>query len=130
MGSQLEELAKELKIVITWVDEVTELFNEEVERNATWPADQNVWTQSDARAFWEARCGVQKGTEIGAAFTRASEALDALYRRIDPLCQKIASLKPRTKKGRELKRWARAIQSGAWPAREPEASADEQKPAR
>jgi hypothetical protein len=73
---------------------------------------------------------VEKQTEIGAAFTRTGKAQDALYRRIDPLCQKIGSLKPCTKKGRELKRWARAIQSGAWPAREPEASAVEQNPAR
>jgi hypothetical protein len=130
MGSQLEELAKELKVVITWVEEVAELFNEEVERNATWPADQNMWTLLDARAYWEARCRLEKGTEIGAAFTRAVEAQEALYRRIDPLCQKIGSLRPRTKQERELKRWARAIETGAWPARELEASADEQKPAR
>jgi hypothetical protein len=35
-------LAKESKVVITWVEEVAELFYEAVDRNATWPANQNA----------------------------------------------------------------------------------------
>jgi hypothetical protein len=45
LGSQLEELAGELKTVHMWVEEVADLFHAEIEKFATWPDDQDEWTR-------------------------------------------------------------------------------------
>ena len=115
LGKQLETMAEELRTVRMWVDEVSELFDAEIEKFATWPDDQDEWTRWDAQAYWETRCRIERETEIGRAFDRALEAEQAVYNRIDPLCDQIKAFASRTPRGRALKRWANAIQLGQWP---------------
>jgi hypothetical protein len=114
LGKQLETIACELKTVRMWVDEVSDLFHAEVERRATWPYAESEWNRWDAQAYWQTVCRIEKETEIGAAFVRAHNAED-VYGRVDPLCTNIKSFEASTSKGRLLKRWASAIQLGAWP---------------
>jgi len=116
LGLQLETLAAELKIVCAWMDEVGELFHAEVEKFATWPDDQDEWTQWDCKAYHETYCRVEKESEVGRSFARALDAEYALCEgRIYPLCKTIKSFKPITAKGRALKRWSSAIGLGRWP---------------
>jgi len=115
LGKQLETIACELKTVRRWVDEVSDLFHAEVQRCATWPYDQDEWNRCDVQAYWQTICRIEKETEIGAAFVRAHNAEDSVYGRVDPLCKNIKSFAACTSKGRLLKRWASAIQLGAWP---------------
>jgi hypothetical protein len=53
-------------------------------------------------------------TEIGAAYVRAMEALDACYTRLDPICSRILAFKARTRREHGVKKMARAIQTGEW----------------
>jgi len=114
LGAQLEGMVAELPALCAWVDEVRELLEREIKNLASLPADREEWTQLDFQAYVEVRLRVEvEGkTEIGAAYGRAAEAHEALYQRMDPLCIKIRSLRPRTAKGRALKRWAHSIQCG------------------
>jgi hypothetical protein len=109
LGSKLNGLISELSDATNWVDEVAELFNDQVERTGTWPADQREWTYFDAKTYWEARCRVEKTTEIGAAFKRAHNAEDAIWSKVDPLWGEIKRLKAHTARGRLIKRWARNV---------------------
>jgi hypothetical protein len=115
LGRQLEKISGELKTVRMWVDEVSVLFDAEIEKFATWPDDQDEWTRWDGQAHWETRCRIERETEIGMAFARAVNAEQAVYNRIDPLCDQIKSVARRSPAGRALKRWASAIQLGEWP---------------
>ena len=55
---------------------------------------------------------VERETEIGAAYVRAMNALEACYMRIDPICRAILAFKARTREGRTVKKMARAIRTG------------------
>jgi hypothetical protein len=70
----------------------------------TWPEDTAEWTWRDAAAYCVARECVERETEIGAAYVRAMDALDARYTRLDPICSRMLSFKARTDKGRAVKK--------------------------
>jgi hypothetical protein len=80
------------------------------------PEDTTEWTWRDAAAYYAARECVERETEIGAAYIRATGALDACYTQLDPICSAILSFKARTREGRAVKKIARAIQTGCWRA--------------
>jgi hypothetical protein len=42
---------------------------------------------------------VERETEIGAAYVRAMDALDACYTRLDPICSRTLSFRARTDRG-------------------------------
>ena len=100
--------------MLRWVDEVREIYAAEVGRRGTWPEDTAEWTWRDAAAYCAARECVERETEIGAAYVRATDALDACYARPNPICSRILSFKARTRKGRGVRKMARAIQTGEW----------------
>jgi hypothetical protein len=114
LGKHLTKAQPELAMMLSWVDEVRELYAAEVRRRGTWPEDTAEWTWRDAAAHYAARECVERETEIGAAYIRATGALEACYTRLDPICNTILSCKARTREGRAIKKMARAIQSGQW----------------
>jgi hypothetical protein len=116
LGKQLAQAQPELATMLSWVDEVLELYAAEVRRRGTWPEDTAEWTWRDAAAYYAARECVEHETEIGAAYIRATDALDACYTQLDPICSAILSFKARTREGRAVKKIARAIQTGCWRA--------------
>jgi hypothetical protein len=85
-----------------------------VRRRGSWPEDTAEWTWRDAAAYCAARECVERETEIGAAYIRAMDALEAYYTRVDPICNAILSFKPSTREGRAVKKMARAIRMGHW----------------
>ena len=112
LGKQLACAQPELASMLRWFDGVQELVAEEVLRRGTWPEDTAEWTWRDAAAYCAARECVERETEIGAAYVRAMNALEACYMRIDPICNAILALKARTREGRAVKKMARAIRTG------------------
>jgi len=114
LGEQLAKAQPELTRMLRWVDEVWEMYAAEVRRRGTWPEDTAEWTWRDAAAYCAARECVECETEISAAYVRAMDALDACYTQLDPVCNRIRSSKARTRKGRCVKKLARAIQTGEW----------------
>jgi hypothetical protein len=114
LGKHLAQAQPELAKMLRWVDEVWELYAAEVRRRGTWPEDPAEWTWRDAAAHYAARECVDRETEIGAAYIRATDALDACYTQLDPICGAILSLKARTREGRAVKKIARAFQTGRW----------------
>jgi hypothetical protein len=104
----------ELASMLRWFDGVQELVAEDVLRRGTWPEDTAEWTWRDAAAYCAARECVERETEIGAAYVRAMNALEACYLRIDPICRAILAFKARTREGRTVKKMARAIRTGQW----------------
>jgi hypothetical protein len=114
LGKQLTKAQPELAMMLSWVDEVWELYAAEVCRRGTWPEDTAEWTWRDAAAHCAARECVERETEIGAAYIRATGALEACYTRLDPICNTILLCKARTREGRAIKKMAHAIQSGQW----------------
>ena len=114
LGKHLTKAQPELAKMLNWVDEVRELYAAEVRRRGMWPEDTAEWTWRDAAAHYAARECVERETEIGAAYIRATGALEACYTRLDPICDTILSCKARTREGRAIKKMARAIQTGQW----------------
>ena len=57
---------------------------------------------------------VERETEIGAAYIRAMDALEACYARVDPICNAILSFKASTRGGRAVRKMALAIRAGQW----------------
>jgi hypothetical protein len=114
MGERLSSVQPELTRLLHWVDEVWEFYAAEVRRRGAWPEDAAEWTWRDAAAYCAARECVERETEIGAAYVRAMDALEACYTRLDPICSTIRSLKAHTRHGRAVKKMARAIQTGEW----------------
>ena len=118
LGKQLAKAQPELATMLRWVDEVWELYAAEIRRRGRWPEDTAEWTWRDAAEYCAARECVERETEIGAAYIRATDALDACYTQLDPICSAILSFKARTREGRAIKKIARAIQTGRWPCDE------------
>jgi hypothetical protein len=116
LGKQLAQAQPQLAKMLSWVDEVWELYAAEVRRRGTWPEYTTEWTWRDAAAYYPARECVERETEIGAAYIRATDALDACYTQLDPICSAILSFKAQTREGRAVKKIARAIQTGCWRA--------------
>jgi hypothetical protein len=116
LGKQLAQAQPELAKMLSWVDEVWGLYAAEVRRRGTWPEDTAEWTWRDAAAYCATRERIERETEIGAAYVRATDALDACYTELDPICNTILSFKARTREGRAVKKIARAIQTGYWRA--------------
>src|SRR5277367_3579660 len=114
LSERLERAQPELARMLRWVDEVWEMYAAEVRRRGTWPEYTAEWTWRDAAAYCAARECVERETEIGAAYVRAMDALDACYTRLDPICSRIMSLKACTRRERGVKKMARAIQTGEW----------------
>jgi hypothetical protein len=114
LGEQLARAQPELARMLRWVAEVSEIYAMEVRRRGTWPEDTAEWTWRDAAAYCAARECVERETEIGAAYVRAMDALDACYTRLDPICSRIISLKASTRRERGVKKMARAIRTGEW----------------
>jgi hypothetical protein len=114
LGKQLAEAQPGLAKMLSWVDEVWELYAAEVRRRGAWPEDTAEWTWRDAATYCFARECVERETEIGDAYIRATDALDACYTRLDPICSVILSFKARTRQGRAVRKIARAIQMGRW----------------
>ena len=114
LGKQLACTQPELASMLRWFDGVQELVAEEVLRRGTWPDDTAEWTWRDAAAYCAARECVERETEIGVAYVRAMNALEACYVRIDPICMAILALKARTREGRAVKKMARAVRTGHW----------------
>jgi len=79
LGEQLARAQPELARILRWVDEVWEMYAVEVRRRGTRPEDTAEWTWHDAGAYCAARECVERETEIGAAYVRAMDALDACY---------------------------------------------------
>jgi hypothetical protein len=116
LGKQSAQAQPELATMLSWVDEVWEHYAAEVHRRGTWPEDTAEWTCRDAAAYHAARGCVERETEIGAAYIRATGALDACYTQLDPICSAILAFNARTREGRAVKKIARAIQTGRWRA--------------
>jgi hypothetical protein len=114
LGKQLAKGQPELARMLCWVDDLWQLYSAEVQRRGTWPEDPAEWTWRDAANYCAARECVERETEVGAAYVRAMDALDACYTRLDPICSTILSLKARTRQGRAVRKTARAIQTGQW----------------
>lgn len=51
LGAELEKITPDLTIARAWVDEISELFEAQIEMHATWPADQDEWTYLLWRQF-------------------------------------------------------------------------------
>jgi len=96
LGKQLAK-APELATMLRWVDEVWELYAAEIRRRGRWPEDTAEWTWRDAAEYCAARECVERQTEIGAAYIRATDALGACYTQLDPICSAILSFKARTR---------------------------------
>ena len=114
LGERLAGVQPKLASMLRWVDEVRDLLATEVRRRGTWPEDAAEWTWRDAAAYCAARECVERETEIGAAYVRAMNALEACYVRIDPICMAILALKASTRQGRAVRKMARAIRTGHW----------------
>jgi hypothetical protein len=114
LGERLASVQPKLVGILRWVDEVRDLLATEVRRRGSWPEDTAEWTWRDAAAYCAARECVERDTEIGAAYIRAMDALEAYYTRVDPICNAILSFKPSTREGRAVKKMARAIRMGHW----------------
>jgi hypothetical protein len=116
LGERLVCAQPELARILRRVDEARELVAAEVRRRGTWPEDTTEWTWRDAAAYCAARECVERETEIGAAYIRAMEALEACYTRVDPICSAIRSFRANTREGRAVRKMARAIRTGQWRA--------------
>jgi hypothetical protein len=114
LGEQLASVQPKLVGMLRWVDEVRDLLATEARRRGSWPEDTAEWTWRDAAAYCAARECVERDTEIGAAYIRAMDALEAYYTRVDPICNAILSFKPSTREGRAVRKLARAIRMGHW----------------
>ena len=114
LGERLASVQPDFVGMLRWVDEVRDLLATEVRRRGSWPEDTAEWTWRDAAAYCAARECVERETEIGAAYIRAMDALEAYYTRVDPICNAILSFKPSTREGRAVKKMARAIRRGQW----------------
>jgi hypothetical protein len=114
LGDRLASVQPKLASMLRWVDEVRDLMAREVRRHGTWPDDTAEWTWRDAASYCAARECIERETEIGAAYIRAMDALEACYSRVDPICTAILSFKPSTREGRAVKKMARAIRMGQW----------------
>ncbi len=114
LGKKLIGLQPELASTLRWFDELQELVAAEVLRRGAWPEDTAEWTWRDAAAYCAARERVERETEIGQAYGRAMDALESCYLQVEPICSAIPSFKPRTREGREIRKTARAIQTGQW----------------
>ena len=114
LGERLAGVQPKLASMLRWVDEVRDLLAMEVRRRGTWPEDAAEWTWRDAAAYCAVRECVERETEIGAAYIRAMDALEACYTRIDPFCNAILSFKASTRQGRAVRKMARAIRTGQW----------------
>jgi hypothetical protein len=115
LGERLASVQPKLISMLRWVDEVRDLVAMEVRRRGSWPEDTAEWTWRDAAAYCAARECVERETEIGAAYIRAMDALEACYARVDPICNAILSFKASTREGRAVRKMARAIRMGQWP---------------
>src|SRR5262249_23114289 len=71
--------------MLRWVDEVWELYAAEIRRRGRWPEDTAEWTWRDAAEYCAARECVERQTEIGAAYIRATDALGACYSQLATL---------------------------------------------
>jgi hypothetical protein len=114
LGERLASVQPKLVGMLRWVDEVRDLLATEVRRRGSWPEDTAEWTWRDAAAYCAARECVERETEIGAAYIRAMDALEAYYTRVDPICNAILSFKPSRREGRAVRKLARAIRMGHW----------------
>jgi hypothetical protein len=114
LGERLASVQPKLVGMLRWVDEVRDLLATEVRRRGSWPEDTAEWTWRDAAAYCAARECVERETEIGAAYIRAMDALEAYYTRVDPICNAILSFKPSSREGRAVRKLARAIRMGHW----------------
>ena len=114
LGERLASVQPKLVSMLRWVDEVRDLVATEVRRRGSWPEDMAEWTWRDAAAYCAARECVERETEIGAAYIRAMDALEACYTRVDPICSAILSFKASTREGRAVRKMARAIRMGQW----------------
>jgi hypothetical protein len=114
LGARLALAQPELAGMRRWVDEVRQIYVAEVRRRGVWPEDIAEWTWRDTAAYLAARECVDRETEIGAAYVQAIKSLEAYYTQLDPICNMILSFKACTRKGRTIKKMARAIQKGAW----------------
>ena len=114
LGERLASVQPKLVSMLRWADEVRDLVATEVRRRGSWPEDTAEWTWRDAAAYCAARECVERETEIGAAYIRAMDALEACYTRVDPICNAILSFKASTREGRAVRKMARAIRMGQW----------------
>ncbi len=114
LGEQLARVQPELSTMRRWVEKVWELYAAEVHKRGSWPEDVAEWTWRDAASYCDVRECVERETEVGAAYVRAIDALDDCYNRLDPICSRIMSLEATTRKGRSVKKMARAMQTGKW----------------
>ena len=114
LGERLASVQPKFISMLRWVDEVRDLVAMEVRRRGSWPEDTAEWTWRDAAAYCAARECVERETEIGAAYIRAMDALEACYARVDPICNAILSFKASTREGRAVRKMARAIRMGQW----------------
>jgi hypothetical protein len=114
LGKQLACLQPELVSMSRWFDDLQELVAAEVSCRGIWPEDTSEWTWRDAAAYCAVRECVERETDIGTAYIRAKNALEACYIRIDPICAATLSFKARTRGGRAVKKMASAIRTGQW----------------
>lgn len=129
LEQQLDEAAADLPGIVEWINEISDLVDEEVWRFATWPDNQEVWSRADARAYVAMLSRVEHETEVGRSYVRAFDALDLCHARTDPLCQLIHKLPATTEVGKAIKTKAASILSGEWPPPRPPTAAPRLWPA-
>ncbi len=76
------------------------MYAAEVRRREMWPEDMAAWTWQGGRGLLlPPENVVERETEIGAAYVRAMDALDACYTRLDPICSRTLSCRARPDRG-------------------------------
>ncbi len=116
LAEQFELLKAELDDALNYHGIIEDAYNEEVERSATWPEDQEEWSIEDARAFCDARGRIERETDVGKAYVKSSDALEACYRKLDPVCNEIKVVEARTPAEQHLRMLAVTVQLGHDPA--------------
>jgi hypothetical protein len=116
LAEQFESLKAELDDALNHHGIIEDAYNEEVEGCATWPEDQEKWSSEDARAFCNARGPIERETEVGKAYVKSCDAIEACYRKLDPICNEIKLIEARTPAEQHLRMLAVAVQLGNDPA--------------
>jgi hypothetical protein len=116
LAEQFELLNAELDAARDCHGIIEDAYYEELERLATWPEDQEKWSSEDARAFCNARGRIERETDVGKAYVKSCDAIEACYRKLDPVCNEIKLVEARTPAEQHLRMLAVAVQLGDDPA--------------
>jgi hypothetical protein len=113
LGEQLARAQPELARMLRWVYEVREIYATEVGRRGTWPEDRGMELASTPRPIVPPE-NMSSAKPKLAPLTYGNGRPRRLLCPANPICSRILSFKTCTRKGRDIKKMARAIQTGEW----------------